>query len=74
MNKKETEKVITKPVKKTNFLDWLFIKYNHVISLEFPRATFDYNMKKYYKKSAPNADFLLLFVNKHTFSNLFLVI
>lgn len=44
MNKKETEKVITKPVKKSNFLDWLFIKYNHVISLEFPRATFDYNM------------------------------
>lgn len=44
MNKKETEKVITKPVKKSNFWDWLFIKYNHVISLEFPRATFDYNM------------------------------
>lgn len=44
MDKKRTEKTFTVPVKKSNFLDWLFIKYNHVISLEFPRATFDYNM------------------------------
>ena len=42
MEDKKIETVIKNSGKKISFLEWLFLKNQHKISLEVPRTSFDY--------------------------------